>query len=196
MLKSIYLCVIPKQQKFMLTYSLLSDFQFFYTAEILKPWWIDDYTSMKQGSFNLMHPFFCPLYVISVLLTFFYIICQVIPQDVVRSLLMACKSGDFDAADKEVSNIIAEGYPVSQMLCQVTILLHHLIHFDITFLLLIHSCHWFNFNFSCWSWSLMQTIYQMNKRQEFARNWVKQIRLVPILALFVPCYLSTLVCNM
>ncbi|XP_073099953.1 replication factor C subunit 2 [Elaeis guineensis] len=43
----------------------------------------------------------------------------VIPQDVVQSLFMACKSGDFDVADKEVSNIIAEGYPVSQMLCQL-----------------------------------------------------------------------------
>ncbi|XP_008781582.1 replication factor C subunit 2 [Phoenix dactylifera] len=43
----------------------------------------------------------------------------VIPQDVVQSLFMACKSGDFDVADKEVSNIIAEGYPVSQMLSQL-----------------------------------------------------------------------------
>lgn len=34
-------------------------------------------------------------------------------------LFAACKSGNFDLANKEVSNIIAEGYPVSQMLSQV-----------------------------------------------------------------------------
>lgn len=43
----------------------------------------------------------------------------VIPQDVIQSLFMACKSGEFDFANKEVSNIIAEGYPVSQTLCQL-----------------------------------------------------------------------------
>ncbi|KAF8411744.1 hypothetical protein HHK36_004302 [Tetracentron sinense] len=43
----------------------------------------------------------------------------VIPQDVVQSLFAACKSGDFDSANKEVSNVIAEGYPVSQMLSQL-----------------------------------------------------------------------------
>ncbi|MQL88293.1 hypothetical protein Taro_020849 [Colocasia esculenta] len=42
----------------------------------------------------------------------------VIPQEAVLSLLEACKSGEFDAANKEVNNIIAEGYPVSQMLSQ------------------------------------------------------------------------------
>lgn len=43
----------------------------------------------------------------------------VIPQDVIQSLFMACKSGEFDFTNKEVSNIIAEGYPVSQTLCQL-----------------------------------------------------------------------------
>lgn len=44
---------------------------------------------------------------------------QVIPQDVVESLFTACKSGDFDVANKEATRIIAEGYPVSQLICQV-----------------------------------------------------------------------------
>ncbi|XP_021896371.1 replication factor C subunit 2 [Carica papaya] len=43
----------------------------------------------------------------------------VIPQGVVDELFAACKSGNFDLANKEVSNIIAEGYPVSQMLSQL-----------------------------------------------------------------------------
>ncbi|XP_020107168.1 replication factor C subunit 2 isoform X2 [Ananas comosus] len=43
----------------------------------------------------------------------------VIPQDVVESLFTACKSGDFDVANKEVTRIIAEGYPVSQLICQL-----------------------------------------------------------------------------
>ncbi|KAJ3676319.1 hypothetical protein LUZ60_003731 [Juncus effusus] len=43
----------------------------------------------------------------------------VIPPAVVQSLLASCKSGDFDVANKEVNNIIAEGYPVSQLLCQL-----------------------------------------------------------------------------
>ncbi|XP_052203427.1 replication factor C subunit 2 [Diospyros lotus] len=43
----------------------------------------------------------------------------VIPQEVVHSLFSACKSGNFDLANKEVDNIIAEGYPVSQMLSQL-----------------------------------------------------------------------------
>jgi hypothetical protein len=47
--------------------------------------------------------------------------CQVIPEDVVKSLLAACRSGEFDVANKEVSNIIADGYPVSQLMAQVTI---------------------------------------------------------------------------
>ncbi|KAJ0960284.1 hypothetical protein J5N97_000424 [Dioscorea zingiberensis] len=42
----------------------------------------------------------------------------VIPEEVVQAFVAACKSGDFDIADKEVSNIIADGYPVSQMLSQ------------------------------------------------------------------------------
>nr|CAB3459535.1 unnamed protein product [Digitaria exilis] len=42
----------------------------------------------------------------------------VIPEDVVKSLLAACRSGEFDVANKEVSNIIADGYPVSQLMGQ------------------------------------------------------------------------------
>ncbi|KAL6642334.1 hypothetical protein ACP70R_020515 [Stipagrostis hirtigluma subsp. patula] len=42
----------------------------------------------------------------------------VIPEDVVKSLLAACRSGEFDVANKEVSNIIADGYPVSQLISQ------------------------------------------------------------------------------
>ncbi|KAF3781626.1 Replication factor C subunit 4 [Nymphaea thermarum] len=44
---------------------------------------------------------------------------QVIPQDIVRSLYQSCKSGQFELANKEVEYIIAEGYPVSQMLSQL-----------------------------------------------------------------------------
>ncbi|KAK9110235.1 hypothetical protein Sjap_018295 [Stephania japonica] len=43
----------------------------------------------------------------------------VIPQDVVQGLLAACKSGDFELANREVNNAIAEGYPASQMLSQL-----------------------------------------------------------------------------
>lgn len=43
----------------------------------------------------------------------------VIPQDAVQALFAACKSGEFDRANKEVNNIIAEGYPVSQMFSQL-----------------------------------------------------------------------------
>ncbi|KAK4572753.1 hypothetical protein RGQ29_030967 [Quercus rubra] len=43
----------------------------------------------------------------------------VVPQEVVEAFLIACKSGDFDLANKEVNNVIAEGYPVSQMLSQL-----------------------------------------------------------------------------
>jgi replication factor C subunit 2/4 len=46
-------------------------------------------------------------------------LCQVIPEDVVKSLLAACRSGEFDVANKEVGNIIADGYPVSQLVSQV-----------------------------------------------------------------------------
>ena len=50
------------------------------------------------------------------------IIYQVVPAKVVEALLKACKSGNFDLANKEVNNFIAEGYPASQMLTQVLIL--------------------------------------------------------------------------
>ncbi|KAK6257561.1 hypothetical protein QUC31_001020 [Theobroma cacao] len=43
----------------------------------------------------------------------------VIPQEVVEALYAACKSGNFDLANKEVNNVIAEGFPVSQMLSQL-----------------------------------------------------------------------------
>ncbi|XP_015575363.1 replication factor C subunit 2 isoform X1 [Ricinus communis] len=45
----------------------------------------------------------------------------VIPQEAVGALYAACRSGDFDMANKEVNNIIAEGYPVSQMLVQIEV---------------------------------------------------------------------------
>ncbi|KAE8728336.1 Replication factor C subunit 2 [Hibiscus syriacus] len=43
----------------------------------------------------------------------------VIPREVVEALYAACKSGNFDSANKEVLNVIAEGYPVSQMISQL-----------------------------------------------------------------------------
>lgn len=43
----------------------------------------------------------------------------VIPQDAVQALFAACKTGQFDRANKEVSKIIAEGYPVSQLFSQL-----------------------------------------------------------------------------
>ncbi|XP_039033263.1 replication factor C subunit 4-like [Hibiscus syriacus] len=43
----------------------------------------------------------------------------VIPQEVVEALYVACKSGNFDLANKEVLNVIAEGYLVSQMISQL-----------------------------------------------------------------------------
>ncbi|CAJ2667718.1 unnamed protein product [Trifolium pratense] len=43
----------------------------------------------------------------------------IVPTEVVEALLNACKSGNFDLANKEVNNFIAEGYPVSQMLTQL-----------------------------------------------------------------------------
>ncbi|XP_039121926.1 replication factor C subunit 2 isoform X2 [Dioscorea cayenensis subsp. rotundata] len=43
----------------------------------------------------------------------------VIPEEVVQAFLAACKSNDFDLADKEVGSLIADGYPVSQMLSQL-----------------------------------------------------------------------------
>ncbi|KDO80526.1 hypothetical protein CISIN_1g016800mg [Citrus sinensis] len=47
----------------------------------------------------------------------------VIPPEVVEGLFAVCRSGDFDLANKEVNNIIAEGYPASLLLSQVTLLL-------------------------------------------------------------------------
>ncbi|XP_073281476.1 replication factor C subunit 2 isoform X2 [Primulina huaijiensis] len=44
---------------------------------------------------------------------------QVIPAEVVEALFSACRSGNFDLADIEVKNVIAEGYPVSHMLSQL-----------------------------------------------------------------------------
>ncbi|KAF5193504.1 Replication factor c subunit, partial [Thalictrum thalictroides] len=43
----------------------------------------------------------------------------VIPQAIVQALFAACKSGDFNLANKEVNNLIAEGYPISQMFLQL-----------------------------------------------------------------------------
>ncbi|KAJ4700729.1 Replication factor C subunit [Melia azedarach] len=43
----------------------------------------------------------------------------VIPPEVVGALFAACRTGDFDVANKEVNNIIADGYPVSMLLSQL-----------------------------------------------------------------------------
>ncbi|XP_009796390.1 replication factor C subunit 2 [Nicotiana sylvestris] len=43
----------------------------------------------------------------------------VIPNEVTQAIFSACRSGNFDLANKEVDNVIAEGYPVSQMLSQL-----------------------------------------------------------------------------
>ncbi|PHT98574.1 Replication factor C subunit 4 [Capsicum chinense] len=43
----------------------------------------------------------------------------VIPNEVVQAIFSACRSGNFDLANKEVNNVIAKGYPVSQMLSQL-----------------------------------------------------------------------------
>jgi replication factor C subunit 2/4 len=51
------------------------------------------------------------------------VVFKAIPQEVTEALYEACKSGDFDLANKEVNNIIAEGYPVSQILAQVPFIL-------------------------------------------------------------------------
>lgn len=42
-----------------------------------------------------------------------------IPREVTEAIYAACKNGDFDLANKEVNDVIAEGYPVSQMLAQL-----------------------------------------------------------------------------
>jgi replication factor C subunit 2/4 len=56
----------------------------------------------------------------------------VVPLEVVNKLFTACKSGDFDIANKEVDNIVAEGYPASQIINQVfyfpLLFLPHLSH--------------------------------------------------------------------
>lgn len=44
---------------------------------------------------------------------------QIVPDNVLKALLKACRSGQFDLAHKEVTDIIAEGYPVSQIFSQV-----------------------------------------------------------------------------
>jgi replication factor C subunit 2/4 len=51
------------------------------------------------------------------------VVFKAIPQEVTEALYEACKSGDFDLANKEVNNIIDEGYPVSQILAQVPFIL-------------------------------------------------------------------------
>ncbi|KAK4713998.1 hypothetical protein R3W88_019905 [Solanum pinnatisectum] len=50
----------------------------------------------------------------------------VIPNEVVQVIFSACRSGNFDLANKEVNNVIAEGYHVSQLLSQVPISVYHL----------------------------------------------------------------------
>ncbi|KAK4275771.1 hypothetical protein QN277_018799 [Acacia crassicarpa] len=46
-------------------------------------------------------------------------VSRVIPTEVVQAFLATCKSGNFDSANKEVNDFIAEGYPVSQFLTQL-----------------------------------------------------------------------------
>ncbi|CAN1234456.1 Replication factor C subunit 2 [Linum perenne] len=43
----------------------------------------------------------------------------VVPQSIVQSLFASCKNGNFDLANKEVNNVISDGYPVSQMISQL-----------------------------------------------------------------------------
>ncbi|WZZ58384.1 hypothetical protein YC2023_058491 [Brassica napus] len=43
----------------------------------------------------------------------------VVPLEVVKRFFTACKSGDFDIANKQVDNIVAEGYPASQIINQL-----------------------------------------------------------------------------
>lgn len=43
----------------------------------------------------------------------------IVPKEVVQSLFQACKTGQFDLAQKEVSDIIAEGHPASQIFSQL-----------------------------------------------------------------------------
>ncbi|OAE18409.1 hypothetical protein AXG93_3426s1020 [Marchantia polymorpha subsp. ruderalis] len=44
---------------------------------------------------------------------------EVVPDEILDSLLVACKSGQFDKAQGVVTNIIAEGHPASQILSQL-----------------------------------------------------------------------------
>ena len=46
-----------------------------------------------------------------------------------QALFTTCRSGDFDMADKEVKNVIAEGYPASQMLNHVGLILDSTLFF-------------------------------------------------------------------
>lgn len=48
-------------------------------------------------------------------------VLQVVPEEVVEAFFSACRGDNFDLANKEVNNVIAEGYPVSQMLSQVLV---------------------------------------------------------------------------
>jgi hypothetical protein len=88
------------------------------------------FTVKKVGCLNMELFFLCLLWVVQTILfmklVFLY---QAIPEDIVKSLLAACKSGEFDVANKEVSNIIADGYPVSQLLSQVS------------YVYVLHRCH-------------------------------------------------------
>ncbi|CAK9881086.1 hypothetical protein BDL97_08G049700 [Sphagnum fallax] len=43
----------------------------------------------------------------------------IVPDDVLKRLVQACKSGEFDLAHTEVTEIIAEGHPVSQIFSQL-----------------------------------------------------------------------------
>lgn len=43
----------------------------------------------------------------------------VVPPEVVQAFFSSCRSGNFDLANKEVNDVIAEGYPVSQLLSQL-----------------------------------------------------------------------------
>jgi len=100
----------------------------------------------------------------------------------VEAVLEACRSGNFDYANKSVNNFIAEGYPASQMLTQVFICLF-LFHWPVSlrFLLfyLFESCF---FYFSSYLKPLLKKmIYQMNRKQEYPRSWVKLIRLLKTL---------------
>jgi hypothetical protein len=46
-------------------------------------------------------------------------LCQVVPDDVIERLLTSCRSGDYDKAQGTVTDIVADGFAVSQILSQV-----------------------------------------------------------------------------